>query len=260
MLSIISRSSGRPRASSAFRPPVAKTATADRSFASVAAELRSKRNQAPLDSRAISLKACLGDAVPALLEDEDRHAMQAEIAGLVGEIVEAVPPSRRRYRPAHRPLPPPSASAHGQHLADLGVAAAAGDADHQPLQRGRVADEFRRLAFAKPAKIDELDAQAIRPCRPRRTSRPAACRPGPRSAGGSSLRRARGSAGPAGRSRRRDGLRLAQESVDLAGAGPLLAGRFGAFAGTGVFLSLMDEKMWRCRAACKPGRWPLESP
>src|SRR5690606_26368303 len=62
--SIIKRSSGRPRTSSAFKPPEAKTATADKSFASVEAAFRSNRNQAPLLSLAISRKAVSATGSP----------------------------------------------------------------------------------------------------------------------------------------------------------------------------------------------------
>ena len=54
---IRSRSSGLFLASSAFNPPAANTATAESNPARLAAARRSKRNQAPLVSRAISLNA-----------------------------------------------------------------------------------------------------------------------------------------------------------------------------------------------------------
>ena len=47
----------------------------------------------------------------------------------------------------------------GEHLADLGMAAAAVDAGHQLLQRFGVGDEFRCAALAKTAKIDQLDLE-----------------------------------------------------------------------------------------------------
>ena len=108
---IISRSSGRPRASSALRPPDANTATAERSRASVAAELRSKRNHAPFERRAISLK--VRSATPSALpgtRTPARHATRARRPWRQAR--RRALPWHRRYRPARRPCRACSRSAH----------------------------------------------------------------------------------------------------------------------------------------------------
>ena len=207
----------------------------------------------PCDSRAISLKARFGGTVTALLEDEDRNAAQTELAGLFGQVVDAllhgVADIDQRIDLAARRL----LQRMREHLADLGVAAAAVDARHQLLQRIGVGDESRRPAFAEPAKIDQLDAERRRPCRRRRTSRPAARRPDPRSAGGSSWRRAPGSAGrpPC----RRGASALAwrtKASISPASRIAALPGALAAPTGTGVFLSLIASRCGAARRACKP--------
>ena len=128
----------------------------------------------------------------------------------------------------------------------------------QPLQRFGVADEFRRLALAHAAEINELDVERPGLADGVEHLRPAARRQDPRSAAGSSWRR-RGRP-PACRARGRNRLRLAQEGVDLAGFGPFL-GRFGrAFrTGTGVFLSLIVKRC-RCRAGLQAQRWMRPMP
>ena len=63
---------------------------------------------------------------------------------------------RRHRRLRRRP--------HGvvEHPPDLGEPAVAGDAGHQPLQRGGVADEARGPRLAMTAKVDELHLEPAR--------------------------------------------------------------------------------------------------
>ncbi len=65
--------------------------------------------------------------------DEDQHA-DLLLAGLLARVAE--------------------------HLADLGVAAAAGDAGHQVAERARVAYPAARAALVEAAEIDELHVEA----------------------------------------------------------------------------------------------------
>ena len=65
-------------------------AIADSSLASTDAEERSKRNQPPRVTRAISAERVLGDGVAAFLEHEHWNTAQAELAGRLDEIVDAL--------------------------------------------------------------------------------------------------------------------------------------------------------------------------
>ena len=114
---------------------------------------------------------------------------------------------------------------------------------HQPLQRRGVADEFRRLAFAQAAEIDELDveraglADGVEHLGLQRAGhipgRLAAHRGVERQDQPADLPHASRATAFAWRTK---------ASISL-GAGPLL-GRFGrASTGTGGFLSLIGEKM-----------------
>ena len=143
----------------------------------------------------------LGDRVVALLKHEGRHAEQPELAGRGRQIVD-----RFFHRVAdidqRRHLALVALRARvAQHLADLRMAALASDARHQVAEAGAVRDPARGAAFVQAAEIDELHVEPADRSQPRGTSRPAACRRYPRSAAGSWWRRARRSAGRAGRPR-----------------------------------------------------------
>ena len=154
-------------------------------------------------SRAISRKACLGHRIVALLEHEGRHAEQAELARRRAEIVDlllhGVADEDQRL---HLGLARVSARACVEHLADLGVAAAAVDARHQ-LAEPLAARRPSARRGIRPARGNRRAAHRARRSRPPRgTCRPAAGRRCPRSAAGSWWRRARRSAGRACRPRR----------------------------------------------------------
>ena len=154
-----------------------------------------------------------------------RVLRSAELARLVRRAGRRSPPSRRRRRPAPRPAPAAAArDGMVEHPADLGEAAVAGDAGHQPLQPGGVGDPARGAGLAVAAVVDELHLEPAGARPRRRTSPPAAGRRGPRSAGGSWWRRARRSAG---RGRPRPAARGRRASARNAATSPRAAGRAG---------------------------------
>src|SRR5262245_58812459 len=100
-----------------------------------------------------------GDGVVALLEHERRHAQQPELARCLAEVV-ALLLHGPAYHHRRLPLPPlPSLARGPNHLADLGVPAAAVDARHQAGEPSRLRPPGRRAAFGEPAIIDELDVE-----------------------------------------------------------------------------------------------------
>ena len=108
----------------------------------------------PCDSRAISLKAASAAVVLAFLENEDRHAAQAEAAGLCRRDRRSPPPSRRRYRRAHRPSRSPFAfSACARTLPIWVCAAAAVDAASSAVSSAAVSvTNFDERHSPKPRK------------------------------------------------------------------------------------------------------------
>ena len=90
----------------------------------------------------------------------------------------------------------------GEHLADLGMAAAAVDPLHQRAEPFRLRHPAGGAAFGEPAIIDELDVEPADRGGFLEHLAPAAGRRRPRSAAGSWWRRAQRSAGRAGRARR----------------------------------------------------------
>ena len=105
-------------------------------------------------------KGLLADRVVALLEHEGRDVAQAELAGAGAEIVErflhGVADEDQGCDLAGVVL----AARMGQHLADLGMAAAAIDLRHQRAEPRRLGDPGRGAAFGEAAIIDELDIEA----------------------------------------------------------------------------------------------------
>ncbi len=105
-------------------------------------------------------KRPLGGRITALVKHECLNVQEAELAGHLAKPVDVflhgVADIDQRGDRLFLRFP----AGMGQHLADLGLAAAAVDAHHKVAQALGIADPFRRLAFAEAAKIDKLDVQA----------------------------------------------------------------------------------------------------
>ena len=143
----------------------------------------------------------LGDRVMALLEHERRHAEQTECAGRSAQIVDRllhrIADQHQRLHLALLGLAPRMR----EHLADLGVTAAAVDLLHQRRELPRLRHPARGAAFGQAAESTPVARRARRSPPSRGTCRPAACTRCPTAAGGSWWRRAQRSAGRAGRRR-----------------------------------------------------------
>src|SRR6185312_14458083 len=100
------------------------------------------------------------DRIVALLEHEGRHAQQAQLAGggteIVDRLLHGVADIHQRLHALFFGL----VARVAEHLADLGMAATAVDRRHQLGKAVAGGNPPGGAAFAKPAKIDELDVEA----------------------------------------------------------------------------------------------------
>ena len=97
--------------------------------------------------------------VAAFLEHEYRHPEQAELARRRAQIVDRLLHGVADEHQRLHPLPGVFLAGMAQHLADLGVAAAAVDARHQFREPLACRNPARGAAFAQAAEINQLDIE-----------------------------------------------------------------------------------------------------
>ncbi len=107
----------------------------------------------------------LGHRVVALLEHEHRHAEQAEFAGRLAQIVDLLLHGVADEHHRLHALLAIFLAGVAEHLADLGVAAAAIDARHQRGEFLGSRDPAGGAAFAQAPEIDQLDIEPAGACR-----------------------------------------------------------------------------------------------
>src|SRR5689334_4356264 len=199
------------------------------------------------------LKGPAGDRVAALVKDEDRHAVETELAGQLAEAVDIF-----LHRIADKderidPLLFGFGKRMRQHALDLRLTADAGHRAHDPMQIGCIAHPAARFAFVEAAVIDELDVEpAERGGRLEHLALDAAGAIPGRLAARRRVEREDQSTPPA-RWRRRGTPQLAQESIDL--------GRSGLCRELALFIHhVSPAKAVRCRSVTlttlRPGRKP----